>query len=1286
MSIALGSNLARAARPGRRVALVCLVVAGVSAAASLAVGSPLTRVWQPGGDTDWLLPFIGGALPLLAMLVSAAGLFGGRTTAGGAPLVAVEHLVRQLNDTLAGQREQIAVLKRGCESATQDAAAASARVARLADTAIDAQTRLADGLAQFEQSWERKWDAHLTGRASSGDGEPMTGVSSEHLAADIAQRIEAVMPGFADMVRDRLANFPDPSFDIAASRLNATVTTAMETFRGVVEEAARKIASLNEISQALRRDAVALDLAGREIATAGATVVARAGETISGVDAALAGLPAAVTGVTGAAAEMKGCMAEATLTMRADRAALMAAGEHAEQAAGRLVAAGETIDGRRQAIDSAADRIAGAIATVIAKVDAAEADRTRLSDLTNRLREAADVLNDGTAALTRASRESTGATDASLQALRSAASDMITQIQAALAPLPAATAELATQMRSDIAANVAAAVTDRVSVQIDAAIGTLAEAARVTPAVAEGLTNELTTRIVPHLDLALNALTEAELRLAERGNTLDRAGERAADVCAAAARNLTETSETLAERAMAAMAVRQAQHESDAAFIDRVGQALGPLTAAAQAGARSLEEATDALTARTDEALARVPTVVAAAADTLTARTEEALVRIPAAMAAAADTLTTRTDEALVRVPTAMATAADALAARTEAALARVPTVVAAAADTLTTRADEALARVPAVLTEATDRLTARAEAALARMPEAVSTAAASLARQTDAALARVPAAMAAAADSLAARAAQAAEAFPAAAATLTGAAEAAAQTVAEAAAMLCGDSAALEASARDTATAAASLRQDADAVRLADHDGFRALLQEVEATMGRLTGAASHDLSGLTSVRTTLETAAASLSDGIGRLEAAGLRVAAAGADGIASLAEDAGRQAAAMRDLPAIAAGMDATLRDLRCALDNLAGADVVRERLDALGTLCQRFEAAAGALPATIAEHMAAAVPGGLAAAAERLDAVGPQLLTLDRIGQRLETLADRLPSDLAGAVRDAIPATLPEAAARLDAMAEKLPLDLAECLLEAVPASLPESAERLAGTAPALVAVTQRLESLAAVLPPLSETAERLQTLTPRLERLEDIGDRLDVVASRLPAEVAARLPATLTDSAERLESVGARLETLVARLPAKSGQDTAAALAALSGDVGETVRRVEAALTTHDGALSSLLEAMDRVQAATAAAQAARTPRFASAAEADTSLGATLRCLDSVSDGSEQLLHQAEALADAVVNGRAPGVSSLLSERTPALLVGMEAAARRLRSAATALAIASDGPAAMAASA
>ncbi|HET6606258.1 MAG TPA: hypothetical protein VFG62_06295, partial [Rhodopila sp.] len=189
----------------------------------------------------------------------------------------------------------------------------------------------------------------------------------------------------------------------------------------------------------------------------------------------------------------------------------------------------------------------------------------------------------------------------------------------------------------------------------------------------------------------------------------------------------------------------------------------------------------------------------------------------------------------------------------------------------------------------------------------------------------------------------------------------------------------------------------------------------------------------------------------------------------------------------------------------------------------------------------------------------------------------------------------------------------------------------------------------------------------------------LSQRLETVATRLPDDVAARIPTTLADTADKLGSASERLETVLARLPGQHPEDMSR-ITLLGGDIGESVKRVEAALIEHDGALISLMGSMSRVQAATEDLQAMRSEPAAPAAGDETSLGAALRHLDGVADQSEQLLLQSEALAEAVMTGRASALSSLLADRAPALLARVETATRRLRSAATALAIASDGPA------
>jgi len=72
------------------------------------------------------------------------------------------------------------------------------------------------------------------------------------------------------------------------------------------------------------------------------------------------------------------------------------------------------------------------------------------------------------------------------------------------------------------------------------------------------------------------------------------------------------------------------------------------------------------------------------------------------------------------------------------------------------------------------------------------------------------------------------------------------------------------------------------------------------------------------------------------------------------------------------------------------------------------------------------------------------------------------------------------------------------------------------------------------------------------------------------------------------------------------------------------------------------------------------------------------LDATLLHLGSVEREASLLTQQAEALAEAVLTGKAPSLPPLLAGRAPVLLSGIDATIQRLHSVATSLALASDG--------
>ncbi len=524
--------------PGRRIALASLVMAGCALFASLLLGPSLPfglpRV-EASPDMQ-VLPVIGGGLALLALLGSALCLFGVTPVAPvaahipiaiqaeGAPthdpspalLAGLQAIVQELNGILTGERSQVAALQQSCNTVMQDVMAASARVARMADAAIDAETRLSAGVAQAEKALRQP--AVVVG-----------------WAAEATQRIERAIPELAELIKAGFAAASDPAFNAAAERLSVAVDNAVQTFRSAIDAAAGQISALGEISLALRKDAVALDLAGREIATAGATVVARAGEAVGQVDAALATLPEAVATVATAAEQVSRSLDDASAVLRADGAAVETAKQEAQQAAGTLRSAGQEIAAERQAIEAVANGVhaaVGQIAAVIASVDAVRVDTVGMAELTEKLREAADVLVDGTSSLNAAGQRVTGRLDHACEEIWAATDKMSAHVASALAPLP------------DAVASVTAAA--------DQAAQTLAETlSQASGAVIEG-SNHLGMagqRIAEHLDTAREAISASGDRIVAHVDTaLAPLSEAAALVTAAtdqAVQTLTEASAVL---------------------------------------------------------------------------------------------------------------------------------------------------------------------------------------------------------------------------------------------------------------------------------------------------------------------------------------------------------------------------------------------------------------------------------------------------------------------------------------------------------------------------------------------------------------------------------------------------------------------------------------------------------------------------------------------------------------------------------------------------------------------
>ena len=1048
--------------PGRRIALASLVVAGCALFASVLLGMspPFGMPRVEASPMMQLLPLIGSGLALLALLGSALCLFGVTPVAvvaapvpapdaamthepSPALLAGLQAIVQELNGVLAGERSQVAALQQSCNATMQEAMAVSARVARMADAAIDAETRLSASVAQAEKTLRQP--AAVVG-----------------WAAEATQRVERAIPELAELIKAGFAAASDPAFDAAAERLSVAVDNAVQTFRSAIDDAAGQISALGEISIALRKDAVALDLAGREIATAGATVVARAGEAVGQVDAALAALPDAVATVATAAEQVSRSLDDASAVLQADGATMETAGQEAKQAAGRLHSAGQEIVAERQAIESVANGIHMAmsqIAAVIANVDAVRADTAGMAELTEKLREAADVLANGTSSLDAAGRRVTGRLDYACEEIWAATDKMSTHVASTLAPLPAAVASV-----TAAADQVAHALTETLS--------------HATDALVEGV----------------NRMETAGQRVAERVDT----------TC-------------------------EAISAGDDRIMAQVAVALAPLSAVA------------------------------------------------ASVTAAADQ----------------------------------------AAQTLT----ETMAHASGALIEGSNRLEMTGQ----RIAERVDTAGEAISAGGERIMAHIATALAP---------------LPEAAALVTAAADQAAQTLTEASAVLCADSAALEASGRETMQAAGTLLREAETLRVTgeaisgmERQAIATVARSAEAASGQLSAMlaeaeeARRDAASLSNIGAMLENVTATLTDGASAMDAAGQRIAAAGESLAERLAADANRSEAVLQILPDLAAEVGAAVNGLQL-------------ETQALMTAARDIAAMGTTTTAAITDIAARAgsVVGSLDATARLFGTAAEDFSTQTK---RLGALSGQA---------EARAALLPEVAAQVTAIVSRL-----QAIADAISASL---------------------------------------AAAPNLDLLETMTARLENVASQLPAELVGQIADAMasgrTDAAkhaeaaapkfDQLEALTQRLETIVVRLPAEEAQEaTVATLATLSGDISESVRRVEAALGEHDHALSALVASIKLVQPPPAAATPGDFAGVIDAGDVGSALAATLSHLDDVSSQTEMLLRQTEALAEAVMEGRAPALSSLLADRAPALLAGVEMTTQRLRSVATALALASDGP-------
>jgi hypothetical protein len=456
---------------------------------------------------------------------------------------------------------------------------------------------------------------------------------------------------------------------------------------------------------------------------------------------------------------------------------------------------------------------------------------------------------------------------------------------------------------------------------------------------------------------------------------------------------------------------------------------------------------------------------------------------------------------------------------------------------------------------------------------------------------------------------------------------------------------AAREAFQRDADALGATRQEIADA----EQQAIATVAKTLEIASAHLAAVIADDArqgsANLVQLTTTLDKVAASILDGAASLDAAGQRVVAAGEYVAGQLAADTNRSEALLSALPDVAAELTATAAQLAAVIADAGEARQDSARLVELTTSLR---------------HVAASLMDGTAS----LDAAG------QRVAAAGECVAGQIAADAARG--DAVLSALPDVAAELTAAAADLRLET-RVLAEAAQQM---STAGIAATS-AVTDVAIRAETSAASL----DTAGRMMTmasaqLASQIDRHAGVARDAETQASLLP-DIATEIAATV-----------ARLAALTETWPPESMRTILPEAAARLEAAAPGLDRLDALSLRLENAVAAVAASMTQVQAAAAAvaqaaadSSAARTPNSDHDLAVDSppaALAATLRGLDDVSSRTERLLRQTEALAEAVVNGRAPGLPLLLADRTPTLLAGIEATTGRLRSVATALALVSDG--------
>jgi hypothetical protein len=229
-----------------------------------------------------LLPQLAGLFGLLAGLASLLAWHNSVTQVGtvavpppvlegaDSPHDGMPAIVKALGILLADQRQEMAAVQEACSTATRDAMIVGAR---LAGVALDAETRLAVSVAEAE-------------RSLAVPHESVTYI------AGIMLRLEHSLPAFAELIDRSLAN----QLEIAETVAHRDAAAA--AFAATAAEMAAQIAAVGDIAATWQYDAAQLKTAAREVATAGASVVSRAAETLLRVESAVTGWPEIATSIS----------------------------------------------------------------------------------------------------------------------------------------------------------------------------------------------------------------------------------------------------------------------------------------------------------------------------------------------------------------------------------------------------------------------------------------------------------------------------------------------------------------------------------------------------------------------------------------------------------------------------------------------------------------------------------------------------------------------------------------------------------------------------------------------------------------------------------------------------------------------------------------------------------------------------------------------------------------------------------------------------------------------------